>query len=285
MKNILVTGANGQLGQAIKHTASKYPSFNLLYTDIDTLDICNKDAISSYLEKNFIHTIINTAAYTAVNQAEGEESKAYRINSEAVQNLAQSAGETGCKVIHISTDYVFDGKNCIPYKETDATHPESVYGRTKLAGEVILQSTWQESIIIRTSWLYSEYGNNFVNTMLKLGKEKRELPVVFDQVGTPTYAGDLAEVLFAILKQEEKDIFLPGIYHFSNEGVCSWYDFARKIMELAGLYCNVYPIETKDYPTPAPRPSYSVLNKAKIKEAYNITIPHWEMSLKAMINN
>lgn len=284
MKNILVTGANGQLGQAIRQLVAEDSSFHFIFTDVDTLDICNKSAVLSFLQMHFIHAIINVAAYTAVDRAEAEEETAYRINCEAVRNLAEAAKETGCKLIHISTDYVFDGTQYRPYIETDITCPVSAYGRSKLAGENVLQETSIEAIIIRTSWLYSAFGANFLKTMLRLGKEREEIGVIFDQVGTPTYAGDLAKALFVILEKGREGIFHPGIYHFSNEGVCSWYDFSSKIMEIAGLSCRVKPIETKEYPTPAQRPFYSVLNKAKIKETYGLLIPHWEESLKSCIH-
>lgn len=280
IKNVLVTGANGQLGQAIRKRADLCPSVSFFYTDIDTLDITDKEAVQAYLNKYRIHTIINTAAYTAVDQAEKEPDKAYRINAEAVKILAEAARGHTSRLIHISTDYVFDGTNHRPYVETDGTHPVSAYGRTKLAGEILLQEILEDMMIVRTSWLYSETGNNFLKTMLRLGKERKELKVVFDQIGTPTYAGDLAKALLMILDREGNQGYVPGIYHFSNEGVCSWYDFARKIMEQAGLSCKVIPIETKEYPTPAMRPAYSVLNKAKIKETYNLDIPHWEEALK-----
>jgi len=284
IKNVLVTGANGQLGQAIRKRESLCPSFSFFHTDIDTLDITDRKAVQAYLNKYSIHTIINTAAHTNVDQAEKEPDRAYLANAEAVKILAEAAHEHNSRLIHISTDYVFDGTNHRPYVETDDTHPLSVYGRTKLAGELLLQEIQENAVIVRTSWLYSETGNNFVRTMLRLGKERKELKVVFDQAGTPTYAGDLAKALLVILGREENQGYVPGIYHFSNEGVCSWYDFARKIMEQAGLSCKVIPIETKDYPTPAVRPAYSVLNKTKIKETYNLDIPHWEQALKEIFN-
>lgn len=284
MKNVLVTGGNGQLGQAVAGLAEQYPSYSFFFTDIDTLDITHKEAIHAYLKKNAIHTIINCAAYTTVDKAEKEMELAYRINAEAVRNLAEAARDHHSRIIHVSTDYVFDGHNHRPYIETDGTRPVSAYGRTKLAGEVILQEALPDAVIVRTSWLYSENGGNFVNTMLRLGREKKEIKVVFDQIGTPTYAGDLANALLTLLSKEQKGGIIPGIYHYSNEGVCSWYDFARKIMELAGLPCHVIPVETKDYPTAAIRPPYSVLNKSKIKETYSLVIPHWEESLKKIIN-
>lgn len=282
MKQVLVTGANGQLGKAIHQLISHYPIFQFRFTDVDTLDICNRDDIRLFLQAYPADYIINCAAYTAVDKAEAESEIAFRINRDAVKNLAEMAVENGSKIIHVSTDYVFDGKSYRPYAEDDATNPLSVYGRSKLAGEDILQAICPESIILRTAWLYAEQGANFVNTMLRLGREKEELGVVFDQIGTPTYARDLAWVILSILS-DGTDNFASGIYHYSNEGVCSWYDLAVKIMDLAGLPCRIKPLETKDYPTTAVRPAYSVLNKKKIKANYNIVIPHWEESLRLMI--
>lgn len=283
MKHVLVTGGNGQLGQAIRQQTKEYPLYNFHFTDVNTLDICDEKAVKAFIQENKINYVLNCAAYTAVDKAEQEEKQAFQVNRDAVRIIGQAANEAKAKVIHISTDYVFNGMGCSPYVENDISAPVSVYGRTKLAGEQVLQDVCPNSVIIRTAWLYSEFGNNFVKTMLRLGKEREELGVVFDQVGTPTYAVDLASSILAILKADSKGAFTPGIYHYSNEGVCSWYDFALKIMNLAGLNCRVSPIETKDYPTPAVRPSFSVLNKAKIKKTYNVTIPHWEESLRVVI--
>ena len=284
MKTIIVTGANGQLGNSVRQWAEKYPQYIFVYTDIDTLDICDATAVKSFVKEKGADYIINCAAYTAVDKAEDDETLCARINQEAVQNLGEAAQEVGAKVIHVSTDYVFDGTNHVPYVETDATCPASVYGRTKLAGEqVLLKVCPESSVIIRTAWLYSEFGNNFVKTMLRLGSEREQLSVVFDQVGSPTYAGDLAAAILTVLEQAEKGGFVPGVYHFSNEGVCSWYDFAMKIMELGGKTCQVAPIESKEYPAKANRPHYSVLNKAKIKTTYQVVVPHWETSLRKCI--
>ena len=228
---------------------------------------------------------MNCAAYTAVDKAEEHEDLCMRINRDAVRNLGEAAHAVGAKVIHVSTDYVFDGTSCRPYLESDATCPVSVYGRTKLAGEQALMEVCPDSVIIRTAWLYSEYGNNFMKTVLRLGKERDELRFIFDQVGTPTYAGDLAVAMLAVLDRAEAGKFIPCIYHFSDEGVCSWYDFTVKILQIAGMNNRVIPIETKDYPTPASRPHYSVLNKGKIKSTYGLTIPHWETSLAYCMNN
>ncbi len=284
MEHIVVTGSNGQLGRAIRQLAGAHPSFHFHFTDIDELDITDKQAVTAYMQAHSIGYVLNCAAYTDVNKAESDEATARRVNADAVCVLGEAAAATGAKVIHVSTDYVFDGTHCLPYRETDPTCPASAYGRTKLEGEQRLLSVCAQAVIIRTAWLYSEWGNNFVKTMIRLGGEREELRVVFDQVGTPTYAGDLAAAMLAVLESAANGRFVPGIYHYSNEGVCSWYDFTVKILSLAGLACRVLPIETKDYPTPAVRPAFSVLNKAKIKETYQVAVPHWEESLKAVIN-
>ena len=280
MKTILVTGANGQLGNSIRRLAAGYPQYAFVFTDVDTLDICDAQAVNAFVKEKQVDYIINCAAYTAVDKAEDDEALCLRINRDAVRNLGEAARMAGARVIHVSTDYVFDGTNHLPYVETDNTCPASVYGRTKLAGEQALQEVCPDAVIIRTAWLYSEFGNNFVKTMLRLGNEREQLSVVFDQIGSPTYAGDLAAAIFAVLVQAEADAFVPGIYHYSNEGVCSWYDFAVKIMELGNAPCRVLPIESKDYPAKAARPHFSVLNKAKIKTIYKISISHWEASLR-----
>jgi len=278
MANILVTGANGQLGSEIRELSSS-DTDTYFFTDRETLDITNKAKVKSFIEDNSIDTIINCAAYTAVDRAEEDQTSADAVNHQAVKNLAQIAKENNIKLIHVSTDYVFNGQNFRPYVETDPTDPQGVYGATKLAGEKALQAiNPKNAIIIRTSWVYSGYGANFVKTMLRLGKEKDELGVIFDQVGTPTYARDLARAILDILpKIANQNV---EIYHYSNEGVCSWYDFSKAIFELSGVECNIKPIETKEYPTPATRPHYSLLNKAKIKKEFTLTIPYWKDSLK-----
>ena len=277
MHNILVTGGNGQLGSEIKELSTSYQN-NYFFTDRKALDISNQKAIKAFIETNKIDTIINCAAYTAVDQAEEDEINADKINHLAVKYLAQIAKEKNIKLIHISTDYVFDGTNHKPYIESDITHPNGVYGQTKLDGEKAMQGiNPYNSIILRTSWVYSSFGNNFVKTMLRLGKERDALGVIFDQVGTPTYARDMAKTILEIIPKIENNEV--EIYHYSNEGVCSWYDFAKTIFELSGIECHVNPIETKEYPTPATRPHYSLLNKSKIKKEYNITIPYWKDSL------
>lgn len=285
MKTVLVTGANGQLGNSIQHRACEHTKYHFLFTDADTLDICNEEAVMNFVKENSIEYIINCAAYTAVDKAEDNQELCEKINHHAVASLAKAAQANQAKLLHISTDYVFNGRSCKPYKETDDTNPQSVYGSTKRAGEIALFENCEDAVVVRTAWLYSEYGNNFVKTMLRLGKERDELRVVFDQVGSPTYAGDLANALLSIMEQAENGNFKPGIYHFSNEGVCSWYDFTVKILELAGLKTRVYPIESAEYPTKAIRPHYSVLNKHQIKAVYQLNIPHWEASLKECLNN
>ena len=285
MKNILVTGAYGQLGNEVRILSANYPEYNFMFTDVDSLDICDKDELIDFVTGNDIRYIINCAAYTAVDKAEDDAELCEKINATAVKNLGLAAAEAGAGIIHVSTDYVFDGTSCRPYTEDMPTKPCSVYGKTKLKGEKNLLKVCPNAIIIRTAWLYSPFGNNFVKTMIKLGSERESLNVIFDQVGTPTYAEDLADAILKAMDQTiDTDHDKGGVYHFSNEGVCSWYDFTIKIHEIAGITtCKVNPIETKDYPTKAARPHYSVLNKSKIKQAFNITIPHWEASLKNCI--
>lgn len=285
MKNILVTGAYGQLGNEVRILSANYPEYNFMFTDVDSLDITDKDELIDFVTGNDIRYIINCAAYTAVDKAEDDAELCEKINATAVKNLGIAAAEAGAGIIHVSTDYVFDGTSCRPYTEDMPTKPCSVYGKTKLKGEKNLLKACPEAIIIRTAWLYSPFGNNFVKTMIKLGSERESLNVIFDQVGTPTYAEDLADAILKAMDQTiDTDHEKGGIYHFSNEGVCSWYDFTIKIHEIAGIKtCKVNPIETKDYPTKAARPHYSVLNKSKIKQTFNITIPHWEASLKNCI--
>jgi len=278
MLNILVTGAYGQLGSEIKALSSNYNE-NFFFTDRDNLDITNKLAIKEFILENKIDVIINCAAYTAVDKAEEEQELADLINHKAVEYLATIAKENKCKLIHISTDYVFNGESFRPYLESDSVAPNSVYGKTKLDGEIIMQKiNPSASIIIRTSWVYSSFGANFVKTMLRLGREKESLGVIFDQVGTPTYARDLAKTILDILPQIKNETV--ELYHYSNEGVLSWYDFAKEIMKMAKLDCVISPIETKEYPTPAKRPHYSLLNKSKIKNRFNLEIPFWKDSLE-----
>ncbi|MCL1937545.1 MAG: dTDP-4-dehydrorhamnose reductase [Candidatus Azobacteroides sp.] len=283
-KNILITGAKGQLGSELSELFIQYPAFNFFPTDIDTLDLSRKDEVFRFFETYSIDYIVNCAAYTAVDKAEEDIELCYKINRDAVKNLADAAKGT-IRIIHVSTDYVFDGKSKIPYKETDTTNPQSVYGKSKLEGEEILQATCPESIIIRTAWLYSIYGNNFVKTMLRLSREKSEWNVVRDQQGTPTYAADLAHAILSIIAFAEKETVFPsGIYHYSNEGITNWYDFTKKILQLAEKTdCKVNPITTDQYPTKAKRPMFSVLDKTKIKQTFSLAIPEWEASLKKCI--
>ena len=282
-KNILITGANGQLGSEIEALSSNYSSdVKFFFTDKDDLDISNKSSIESFCTNNNIHAIINCAAYTAVDKAEEDAGKADLFNHVGVKLLAKVSKDLDISFVHISTDYIFDGKNYKPYLEDDVSSPESIYGKTKLLGEeALLKINPKNSIIIRTSWVYSSFGNNFVKTMLRLGKDRDELGVIFDQVGTPTYAKDLAQAILNILPQ--LDNINVEIFHYSNEGVCSWYDFAKTIFELSDISCTVKPIETKEYPTLATRPHYSLLNKSKIKEHFGLEIPYWKDSLKSCL--
>ena len=266
---ILITGANGQLGTEL---AKLLPEAVL--TDVADLDITDFQAVQSFVQERQIKTIINAAAYTAVDKAEDEPSVAHKINVQGPENLAK----TGCKIIHISTDYVFDGTNHQPYRPEDKTNPVSVYGKTKVEGENAVLKNAPTAAIIRTAWLYSPYGNNFVKTMRRLGAERDTLNVVADQIGTPTYAADLAKAIKQILPQLNEQT--KGIYHFTNEGVCSWYDFAVEIMRLSKLSCKVLPITSAEYPTKAQRPFYSVLDKNKIKKTFHLEIPHWKESLE-----
>lgn len=276
---ILVTGSKGQLGSELRELSGDFPEFSFLYTDVEELDITNALNVDAYFAENKPDAVINCAAYTAVDNAETDETPANLINATAVRILAQAAAAHKALLVHISTDYVFDGKGFVPYQETDATNPVSAYGRTKLAGEQAVYQYASRAVIFRTSWLYSAFGNNFVKTMLKYGTERTSMNIVFDQIGTPTYALDLANTILILLPQAVKNNSVE-LYHFSNEGVASWYDFAKAIMEFSGLSCKMNPIETKDYPLPATRPFYSVLNKSALKQKFAIEIPYWRDSLK-----
>ncbi len=281
MKQILVTGCRGQLGNEIQQLAPQYADTCCFhFTDKDELDITDRKAVYQFVEQHAISIVINCAAFTAVDKAEDNAELCDLLNHIAPGYLAEAVASVGGTMIQVSTDYVFDGTACRPYREDDDTCPNSVYGRTKLAGEESVIRQCAGSMVIRTAWLYSTFGNNFVKTMIRLGCEREQLGVVFDQIGTPTYARDLARV---ILLAVDRGI-VPGVYHFSNEGVTSWYDFTKAIHRLAGIdSCQVSPIHTEDYPVPAPRPHYSVLDKSKIKRTYGIDIPWWEDSLKACI--
>ena len=274
---ILVTGSRGQLGDAIRRRIDRLPAYTFTLTDIDELDLCDKKAVLDFVRRGRYAYIINCAAYTAVDRAESDAERCLQINRDAVGHLATAARKVGARIIHISTDYVFDGRATRPYREDDTPSPTSVYGRTKLAGEqILLRELPTDAVILRTAWLYSEVGNNFVKTMLRLGAERPEIRVVNDQLGSPTYAGDLAEAVLHILTAPT---FHPGIYHYTNEGTCSWYDFARHILATAHPTCTVHPIPTTDYPTPAARPAYSVLDKTHIRTVYGLSIPRWQDSL------
>ena len=278
---VLVTGADGQLGRELRHVLEQEIPGKTIYTDINELDITDAKAVERFISGNDITHIVNCAAYTAVEKAEEDEANCLKINFDAVKNIANAAYNAGAKVIHISTDYVFDGTAHRPYKESDKVNPVSQYGTSKRKGETVLMALCTDAIILRTSWLYSPYGHNFVKTMLNKGREGGKLRVVSDQIGTPTYAHDLAGAISTILRARQ---WAPGIYNFSNEGVCSWYDFAKAIFRIAGLKdCTVAPIPTEDYPTSVSRPAYSVLDKTRIKRTYDIAIPHWEESLEKCI--
>lgn len=279
--NILITGCNGQLGNEIQLLEKNYSEHTFFNTDVHELDITNAEAIDKFVSSNNIDIIINCAAYTAVDKAESNKELCQVLNADAPAYLAKAISKRNGWMIQVSTDYVFDGTKNTPYVETDSPCPNSVYGSTKLDGEKAVEQACKNTMIIRTAWLYSSFGNNFVKTMMRLGKEKDELNVIFDQIGTPTYARDLA---IAIMTAVEKGI-VPGIYHFSNEGVISWYDFTKAIHRLSGITsCHVRPIHTEEYPTAATRPHYSVLDKTKIKKTYGIEIPYWEDSLAECIN-
>ena len=281
---VLITGFNGQLGSEILQLVDKYEQFEFIFKDLPDLDISNESSVNNFILGNNINTVVNCAAYTAVDSAEDNIETANRVNTIGVYNLVKALEKVNGKLIHISTDYVFDGNQSFPYKESDSVSPIGVYGKTKRDGELFVINSSIDSILIRTSWLYSSYGNNFVKTMLRLGNEKDSLNVISDQIGSPTYARDLAQTCFEILSSTDRIDEKGKVYHYSNEGVASWYDFAISIMELAGLNCEIKAIQTKDYPTRAKRPNYSVLNKTKIKKDFKIKIPHWRMSLRDCIS-
>lgn len=296
--NILITGANGQLGNEMRILSAEHPAHTYIFSDVvvpdnspvtvHPLDITDAEAVNAFVREHEIDLIVNCAAYTNVDKAEDDEPTALRINADAVANL----GRTGAKIIHVSTDYVFSGEACLPYREDDPVAPATAYGRTKLAGEQALLAVCPEAVIFRTAWLYSEFGKNFVKTMIQLGRTKNEIGVVFDQIGSPTYALDLAEVIFAAIETPE---WHPGIYHFTNEGVCSWYDFTVAIHQMYNamaadsdentITCVVRPIRSEEYAYRTPRPHYSVLDKAKVKRTFGITVSHWEEALTTCMLN
>ena len=278
MHRILVTGSNGQLGSEIRELTKNDGTNVYFYTDVSELDITDKSAVNKFIENHQIDIVVNCAAYTQVDKAEEEEKTAFLINATAPGNLAEACKKYDATLFHISTDYVFDGSNNVPYIETESTSPLGVYGRSKLEGEEFIQQSGCNYLIIRTSWLYSSFGNNFVKTIARLSSEKDELKVVFDQIGTPTYARDLATVIFAIIQNDQfKD--RKGVYHYSNEGVCSWYDFAKAINDLFGNNCNIIPCHSDEFPAKVPRPHYSVLDKTNIKNDFRIEIGYWKDSL------
>ncbi len=285
--NILITGAKGQLGTEIKRLVDnevKQSIHKFFFENSQGLDITNIKDIENYISKNKISAVINCAGYTAVDKAEEDQKNAEKVNVKGVKNLVKSLEKVNGKLIHISTDYVFNGEKLTPYKEEDDVNPQTIYGKTKRAGEEYIFNSDIEAIIIRTSWLYSDFGNNFVKTMLRLANKQHSINVVSDQIGTPTYAKDLAKVCLNIILSDKKINKNSKIYHYSNEGEASWYDFAKAIMEFAKIDCKINPIETKDYPTSAKRPKYSVLDKTKIKKDFNIEIPHWRESLKKCLD-
>lgn len=278
MSNVLVTGANGQLGSEIKDLAPNYNQYHFFFTDVEDLNITNPKELDVFCSTNKIQVILNCAAYTAVDKAEEEVDVCNAVNNIATLNLAKVAKAQNIKLIHTSTDYVFDGKKYIPFKEEDTTNPINTYGKTKLLGEEALKKINPvNSIIIRTSWVYSSFGNNFVKTMLKLAQDRNQLSIIADQIGTPTYAYDLAKIMLNIIPKINSS--KVHVYHYANEGVASWYDFAFEIFHQTSINCKILPIETKDYPTAAERPLYSVMNKSKIKNTFEIEIPHWKISL------
>jgi len=280
MIQILVTGANGQLGSDLKLRSSGFPHLNFEFIDVEDIDLTNKKKVQNFFSNHSYQYCINCAAYTAVDKAENDKETAFKVNAEAVENLVNAIRPQETRLIHISTDYVFDGKARRPYKEEYPANPQTVYGFSKLAGEKIVLK-YQHGMILRTSWLYSIYGHNFLKTILKKGKEQKELQVVNDQTGTPTWAGHLADAMLRIIHSVENNRipFQPGIYHFTNEGSCSWYDFALAIKDAAGLSCKIIPVPTSAYPLPAKRPAYSVLDKKKIRTTYPVSIPSWKTGL------
>ena len=291
---VLVTGANGQLGQSIQFIANKYPNIQFEYTDFQEMDITNIENCQAVFAKHQPHFCINTAAYTAVDKAESESDKAHLINAVGPENLAKVCKEFNTILVHISTDFIFDGTSKVPYLETDIPNPKSIYGQTKLDGEIAIQKNWEKHFIVRTSWVYSQFANNFMKTMLRLASERDSLSVVNNQIGTPTNAVDLAEVLMVIIVSSFKfaspvrfhsgQVSSFGIYNFSNEGQCSWYDFANEIFHQKGIKIDLKPIPTSAYPTPAKRPAYSVLDKTKIKSTFDIKINDWQTSLRVCLN-
>jgi dTDP-4-dehydrorhamnose reductase len=284
---ILIAGAGGQMGHCFQEIAQQFPRYSWLFADAATLDITSKRSINDYLNQHpTVRWCINCAAYTAVDKAESEPELSYKINVTGARNLAQACAKRGIQLIHFSSDYVYHSNQNYPFVETDSVHPKGVYAKTKLAGEKAVLKILPTAMIVRTSWVYSVYGHNFVKTMLRLSLERPVLKVVFDQIGSLTYGPDLAKAMVWVIQCSEKDqLPVGGIWHYSNEGVCSWYDVAQSIMALKGRSCIVEPIETKEFPTPATRPLFSLLNKNKIKHTFGLKIPHWRESLDLCLAN
>ncbi|MFW5793127.1 MAG: dTDP-4-dehydrorhamnose reductase [Bacteroidota bacterium] len=281
--NILVTGSNGQLGKEIQQLSKKYDSFKFFFTDIAELDITKEEKLGKYLKTNKIECIINCAAFTNVEQAENDKANASAINTNAVKNIAEAASKANALLIHFSTDYVFDGKNFKPYTEGDTASPKNIYGKSKFDGEIEVVFNAKRAIIIRTSWLYSAHGHNFVKSILEKAKSNSKLDVVYDQIGTPTYAADLAKAVLDMIPMVKSKI-RTEIYNYSNEGVASWYDFAKAITDIKKIKCHINPVLTKDFPSNANRPHYSVLNKSRIKNDFKLDIPYWRDSLKECLD-
>lgn len=284
---ILVTGANGQLGNELRRLCKNFPGLEFIYTDVDMLDITNPDAVSVFMEASKPAIVVNCAAYTNVEKAEDDVKGVRKINALAPQVLAAACAMQNAFLIHVSTDYVFDGETSVPYKEDDETNPLSVYGSSKLEGEEKIKSVFDDYVIIRTSWLYSEFGNNFVRKIIQKGKEQDVVEVVDDQFGSPTYARDLANCIIDMIIKSilNPTAYLPGVYHYCNQGNCSWAEFAKEIYQIAGIDCKIIPVKSDKYPTKAPRPKYSVLNTSKVREAFGIGIPNWRDSLKECISS
>lgn len=278
MTKILITGSNGQLGTALREMASDYPQFSFTGIDLHDLDLTQETHVRQFLEEHAFSYIINCAAYTAVDMAESQPEKAFAVNAGIPKLLGKICNEKGARLIHISTDYVYNGKSSIPHTEDEIPAPVSVYAKSKAAGEEVLKDN-SCALILRTSWLYSKTGNNFLRTMIRLSNERKEIGVVFDQTGTPTYAADLAHAVLKVIDFSENNEFIPGVFNYSNEGVCSWYDFAVEIMQQTGSDCRIKPIRTAEYPLPAYRPEYSVLDKNKIKTVFSLSIPYWRNSM------
>jgi len=284
MTTILVTGSSGQLGSEIRERSARYSGYNFVFTDMAELDITDRDATSAFITEQAPSWIVNCAAWTAVDRAEDEEEAATLINGKGVENIVSAISGSDCRLIHISTDYVFDGSSPVPWSEDDPPSPVSAYGRSKLDGERAAMR-WPHTLIIRTSWLYSSYGSNFVRTILRKAGSEESISVVFDQAGSPTYAADLAAAILDIISGviQNRHLFVPGIFNYSDEGICSWYDLATEIVAAAGSDCRVMPVRSSQFPSKVRRPAYSVLDKSKIREHYNLTIPHWRTSLNNCI--